>query len=103
MLHIEHIQTNLSFWINCVDIAHQFFRTSISPDSIWYIRPAVKSLDNVKGNSNATAVDSAVDGDLSFMDTSNSPKPLYCCHGPEDGTMIACDNSDFPIECMVPY
>ena len=100
-IHIERIERNLNFWTNCIDKAHHFFRTSLLPELMgnWYSRPAVKRLASEEGNSDEATADCDVDCEISLMDTNNSPEPVYCyCRGPEDRTMIACDNSDCPIE-----
>ena len=65
----------------------------------WYTRPALQRLTSEEGNSNETVSDCTIDCELSFVDTIDSAESLYCyCRGPEAGTMIACDNSDCPIE-----
>jgi len=45
------------------------------------------------------ASESNIDSELLCSDTSNPAESSYCyCHGPEEGTMIACDNTECPIE-----
>ena len=61
----------------------------------WYTRPAIRS-STTKGDSSEDGC--STDGEVS---TSNAAEPLYCfCHGPESGTMIACDNSNCPFEWL---
>ena len=100
-IHIERIERNVNFWTSCIDKAHHFFKTSLLPELMgnWYTRPALQRLTSEEGNSNKTVSDSTIDCELSFVDTIDSAESLYRhCRGPEAGTMIACDNSDCPIE-----
>ena len=93
-IHIERINKNSEFWTGCIDKAHHFFKTCVLPELLgsWYTRPAVKRTNG------EDVVECVTDSDLPFVDTSNPPEPSYCyCRGPEEGIMIACDNSDCSI------
>jgi len=82
-VHIERLDRNESFWLEeCVPKAGKFFRTCLLPELLgnWYTRPTEFPNFNVK-----TPV------------ASNKPKYCFCC-GPEDGTMIVCDNPDCQFE-----
>lgn len=88
-VHIERIYKNHSFWNEeCVPKARLFFRTCLLPELLgnWYTRPTEFPNANLEA----------------YVDT----EPKYCyCRGPEEGSMIACDNPDctvmwFHFKCL---
>ena len=89
-VYIERIEKNFSFWLEeCVPKAEEFFRTCLLPELLgnWYTRPTEFPNAN-----------------LETSDANSEPKYCYC-RGPEDGTMIACDNPNcrfewFHFECL---
>ena len=87
--HIERILRNDDFWRECLTEAETFFTTCLLPELMgnWYTRPSVKS-------SNTSDFDENTD----VIDASGSQK-LYCyCSGPDEGSMIACNNTECKIE-----
>ena len=67
--------------------AKQFFATCLLPEVLgnWYTQPAVTSADVCCSTQNFVM--------------SSQEQQVYCyCHGPEEGTMIACDNKACTIE-----
>ena len=101
-IHIERIEKNLNFWRDCIAKAHHFFQTCLLPEILdnWYSRPAVSKATSEGGDPNITNENvSENTTESSYEDTSNASEEAYCyCHGPEEGTMIACDNPDCLIE-----
>ena len=97
-MHIERIYKDPDLWTECTTKSSQFFKTCLLPEIMgnWYTRPSFTA--------NASNMDL---GDLmdfddtnESTDTPNVDQPSYYCYcqGPEEGTMIACDNPDCPIE-----
>jgi len=99
-IHIERIERNPNFWDGCIEKAQHFFKISLLPELMgnWYTRPVVKDTSNetdvandLPGPSSTTAI--------SEDTTTTMDQPTYCyCQGPEEGTMIACDNPQCSIE-----
>ena len=102
-IHIECIEKSLGFWTDCIVNAHHFFKTCLLPEIMgnWYTRPALGKA-NSEGDSNLTnenISENTTESSRGLNNTSNVPEAAYCyCHGPEEGTMIACDNPDCRIE-----
>ena len=72
--------------------AKAFFTTYLLPELLgnWYTRPVVKSSNTSHSDENTSQSD--------VIDASGSHK-LYCyCNGPDEGSMIACDNTECKIE-----
>ena len=84
-IHIERIYKNDKFWAECVLQAEHFFKTCLLPKLLgnWYTRPNVSTKISCEQSSVANTTDTMT----------------YCyCKGPEEGTMIACDNPDCQVE-----
>ena len=85
--YIECICRDDEFWEACIVKAKQFFTVCLLPEILgnWYTRPAVTSADTSCNTQNATS--------------GSQEQQVYCyCCGPEEGTMIACDNKACRIE-----
>ena len=84
-IHIERILPDESFWLQCVNKAHHFFQTACLPELLgkWFSRsPKVECKE--------------IDSDADQVATLND---VYCyCRGPEEGPMVACDNSSCPYQ-----
>ena len=83
--YVERIFRDIEFWEDCVEKAKHFFTVCLLPEILgkWYTRPAVSSGTNQSNQSNS----------------SDNEVGQYCyCRGPDEGTMIACDNTDCKIE-----
>ena len=99
-IHIERIEKNQVFWEGCVEKAQLFFKNCLLPELMgnWYTRPILKGTSDITDVVNNTPGPSSTVTD----DTHITPNPgdqVYCyCRGPEEGTMIACDNLNCPIE-----
>jgi len=99
-LHVECIYQDQDFWEECISKAKLFFTNCLLPELLgrWYTRP------NIKSSATTDQLQPAVTSS-SFGEESNVQK-LYCfCRGPEEGTMIGCDNPDckvewFHIQCL---
>ena len=90
-LYVERIFRDHEFWAACVEKAKHFFTVYLLPEILgnWYTRPTISS------HSSSDSSQSMANQNNSY----NSEVEWYCyCHGPEEGTMIACDNSDCKIE-----
>ena len=90
-LYIKRIFRDHEFWAACVEKAKHFFTVCLLPEILgnWYTRPTVSS------HSSSDSSQSMANQNNSY----NSEVEWYCyCHGPEEGTMIACDSSDCKIE-----
>ena len=83
--YVERIFRDIEFWEDCVEKAKHFFTVCLLPEILgkWYTRPAVRSGTNQSNQSNSS------DNEVGQY--------CYCC-GPDEGTMIACDNTDCKIE-----
>jgi len=97
--HIERIFRDADFWEICLEKATCFFRTCLLPEILghWYTRPLVKS----SSTSDSTTTSQSVDDKQSDDDAANSSQgsDVFCyCRGPDEGPMIACDNSTCKIE-----
>jgi len=86
-IHIERLNKDEEFWQDCVDKAKLFFKICLLPELLgsWYTRPTEF----------ITSASTSVDDQPTY----------YSCHGPEQGTMIACYNPDcqiewFHLECL---
>lgn len=89
-LYIERIGKDFQFWTGCITKASHFFKTCILPELLgkWYTR---------SNKIYAIAFDSATSS--TACSEPNSKQLYYCyCKGPEEGEMIACDNTDCQIE-----
>ena len=83
--YVERIFRDIEFWEDCVEKAKHFFTVCLLLEILgkWYTRPAVSSGTNQSNQSNS----------------SDNEVGQYCyCRGPDEGTMIACDNTDCKIE-----
>ena len=102
-MHIERIYKDPDFWLECTTKSSHFFKTCLLPEIMgnWYTRPSFTAgTSNTNSSESWTASGSLSDDDtLETVDTCHVDQPSYCyCGGPENGTMIACDNPDCPIE-----
>ena len=103
-MHIERIYKDPNLWIECTTKSSQFFKTCLLPEIMgnWYTRPSFTAeTSNADLSEDWTATGSSLDHDDTpeSADTYYVDQPSYCyCRGPEEGTMIACDNPDCPIE-----
>ena len=103
-MHIERIYKDPNLWIECTTKSSQFFKTCLLPEIMgnWYTRPSFTAeTSNADLSEDSTATGSSLDHDDTpeSADTYYVDQPSYCyCRGPEEGTMIACDNPDCPIE-----
>ena len=78
--YVERIFRDIEFWEDCVEKAKHFFTVCLLPEILgkWYTRPAVSSGSNQSNQSNS----------------SDNEVGQYCYYrGPDEGTMIACNNS----------
>ena len=102
--HIERIFRDDDFWKECLVKAKNFFSSSFLRELLgkWYTRPVVNSTntDHRDENSASQSSENTAMGDQSTIaTTSSSQEKLYCyCRCPEDGLMIACDNTECKIE-----
>lgn len=94
-LHIERLAKDSEFWTNCIEKAHCFFKTCVLPELLgkWYTR---------SNQVYAVSFDTSVTGS---HNESRSDQEFCYCKGPEEGTMIACDNPNcmiewFHLECL---
>ena len=95
-VHIERISKDIDLWNDCVIKAQTFFKTCILPELLgkWYTRPSRAVQRDPQGSSVATAETSDSDSNGHQLVDNK-----YCyCGGPEEGTMIACENEDCAIE-----
>ena len=77
--------TDTDFWQECVPKAELFFRNCLLPEILrkWCTRPT--QCTSTTNPANTPAI--------------SSSEPMHCyCRGPEESTMIACDNPDCPVE-----
>ena len=84
-VHIERMHKDTDFWQECVPKVELFFRNCLLPEVLgkWYTRPT-----QCTSTSNPTSTPAI-----------SSTEQMYCyCRGPEESTMIPCDNPDCPIE-----
>lgn len=98
-LHIERIYRDIDFWNECILKAKEFFTICLLPELLgkWYTRPNIKSSESVHCTLSGE-VPSTSTGDVQCASGSNIQQ-LYCyCRGPEEGSMIGCDNPDCKIE-----
>ena len=100
-MHIERIYKDPTIWMECTTKSSQFFKTCLLPEIMgnWYTRPSfIAEASNTDLTEDWTdTLDH--DDSLESTDTHDVHQPSYCyCQGPEEGTMIACDNPDCPIE-----
>lgn len=104
-IHIVRIFKDEQLWNDCVIKAKAFFKTCILPELLgkWYTRPCsitirtdqmgLSALTDQPGPSGIA--DSSGATDIS----SCQHEEKYCyCSGPDEGQMIACENSDCAIE-----
>ena len=92
-LHIERITKDHDFWSDLVFKAERFFRVCILPELLgkWYTKPRVDSEVTTSKISDA--------GECSTNTSTVANSECFCsCQGPEEGDMIACDNSKCKIE-----
>ena len=101
-IHIERITKNLNFWKECVEKAHHFFTTCLLREILgnWYTRSIFKKqssnclTDDTTPGPSGSGVGSAGDNTSATQE-----HQTFCyCHGPEEGDMVACDNSKCTIE-----
>ena len=103
-MHIERIYKDSDLWTECTTKSSQFFKTCLLPEIMgnWYTRPSFTAeVSNTGLSEDWTATGDSLDHDdtTDSTDTRGVNQPSYCyCQGPEEGTMIACDNPDCPIE-----
>ena len=125
-LYVERLSKNLTFWSECVPKAELFFRFCLLPELLgkWYTRrgntpacshsePTVAQGSVMATTSEPTAQESGATASQvtvqenvattsyneESMDATASGEKLYCyCRGPEEGTMIGCDNQNCKIE-----
>ena len=81
----------------------KFFSSSLLPELLgkWYTRPVVNSTntDHCDENSASPSSENTAMADQSTIATTSTSQKLYCyCCCPEDGLMIACDNTEGKIE-----
>ena len=88
--YIERIVRDDEFWEACITKAKQFFAVCLLPEILgnWYTRPVITSADACRNTHSSENVASG-----------SQDQQVYCyCHGPDEGTMIACDNKACKIE-----
>ena len=85
-IHIEKIYKTDKFWAECVLQAEHFFKTYLLPELLgnWYARL------NVSGTK--------ISCEQSFIANITDPMTYCYCKGPEEGTMIACDNPNCQVK-----
>jgi len=96
--HIERIFRDTEFWEACLEKARCFFHTCLLPEILghWYTRPLVKSSSTSDSNTTSESVDGQSDD---VAANSNQGNDYFCyCRGPDEGSMIACDDSACKIE-----
>ena len=68
----------------------------------WYTRSTVTTSNDMTvttDSASGTSLDNSTSVTLEGADSGFTNQLTYCCcHRPEEGTMIACDNHDYPIE-----
>ena len=92
-LHIERIHKDQPFWDICVTKVNVFTRTCTLPELLgkWYTNSSRNKQGNTMPSNTGTSKPSTA--------TSDCEQQKFCyCGGPEEGTMIACDNEDCSIE-----
>ena len=80
--------TDTDFWQECVPKAELFFRNCLLPEILgkWHTRPT--QCTSTTNPASTPAI--------------SSSEPMHCyCRGPEESTMIACDNPDCPVEWFI--
>jgi len=94
--HIERIFKDADFWETCLEKARCFFRTCLLPEILghWYTRPLVKS----SSSSDSATTSQSVQLDDNAANSSQGSELFCYCRGPEEGSMIACDNHQCKIE-----
>ena len=103
-IHIERIFKDTSVWNECKVASEQFFKTCLLPELMgnWYTRSTVTTSNDTTvttDSASGTSSDNSVSVTLEGADSGFTDQLTYCyCHRPEEGTMIACDNPDCPIE-----
>ena len=103
-MHIEHIFKDTSVWNECKVASEQFFKICLLPELMgnWYTRSTVTTFNDTTvttDSASGTSSDSSTNVTLEGADSGFTNQLTYCyCHRPEEGTMIACDNHDCPIE-----
>ena len=98
----ERIFKDPSIWNECKAASEQFLKICLLPEILgnWYTRSTVTTSDDSTTDSAATTstlLDNSTT--LDGVDAGFTDQLTYCyCHHLEEGTMIACDNPDCPIE-----
>ena len=94
-IFVERIHKDDAFWTMNIPRAENFFRTAIMPEIIgrFYSHPSgVQSVDT----SSPPAADNGYQTPKEQR-SSTSVEDVYCyCQRPEEGDMVACDNSTCP-------
>ena len=94
-IFVERIHKDDTFWIMNIPRAENFCRTAIMPEIIgrFYSRPSgVHSVDT----SSPPAADNGYQTPKE-QQSSTSVEDVYCyCQRPEEGDMVACENSTCP-------
>jgi len=97
-MRVNRIHRSPSLWSQCVEHASSFFRMCVLPELMgsWFthflasVNLAEESIPSVNMPM-ASEVIQPSDDDQQDM--------THCyCHGPESGSMLACDNKECPIE-----
>ena len=90
-LHIERITKNSTFWSDCVVKAERFFRVCVLPELLgkWYTRSVIQNTTIRTDTGLASSEEDA---------NTNKNVGYCCCHGPEKGAMIGCDNTNCKVE-----
>jgi len=99
-LFVERIQRNEPFWDDCVVKSEQFFVTCLLPEILghWYTRPAVTTSNDLEGPCSSSQL-AVTTGQSVSRDQNNEDDMTYCiCNGPDEGTMICCDNDNCEIK-----
>ena len=106
-LYVERITRNNSFWDDCVVRSERFFVTCLLPEVIghWYTRETVTSSDDLEKHSTSFQAAAETTELSASHDHSNEDEHFCICNGPDEGTMICCDNNEcaikwFHLKCL---
>ena len=100
-VHVERVYRNPSLWSECVEHTSSFFRMYVLPEVVgsWFTHP-LASVDLTKES--IPSVNTSMASEViqpSDIRPNKQQDTTYCySHGPESGSMLACDNKDCPIE-----